>query len=83
MLLLFDIYLTVRAIAIKHHVPKVVLVYPEDGGPFDKNCGTFLIKPIKDGWIQEAAKRLGEFQALWDKEGPEYVKTALEEVGGQ
>jgi hypothetical protein len=68
--------------AMKLQVPKVVLVYPEDGGPFDKNCGAFLNKPVKDGWIQEAAKRLGEFQFLYDNEGPKYVKTALEEVGG-
>jgi len=73
---------TKKTDSIQLLIPKVVLVYQQDGTVFDRNCATLLNKPIQQEWIEETANRLNEFQSLWDKDGPEYLKTALQEVGG-
>ena len=62
-------------------VPRIFLVYPKNGTPFDRECGTYLQKPVEKSAIDETANRLGEFQALWDREGALFMKTALQEVG--
>lgn len=62
-------------------IPKIFLVYPENGTPLDRECAALLQKPVQQLWIDEAANRLEEFQALWDKEGTVYMRTALEEIG--
>ncbi|MBC7830083.1 MAG: hypothetical protein H7122_20225 [Chitinophagaceae bacterium] len=61
--------------------PKIHLVYLNNGTPFDQACGQAMNKPIRQEDINEIFQRLGEFQALWDKEGPTYLKTAINEVG--
>jgi hypothetical protein len=67
--------------ATKIQIPKITLVYPKNGTPFDRECANVLNKPIKEEWIVETFQRLSEFQALWDKEGTIYLQTALTEVG--
>lgn len=62
-------------------IPKIHLVYLKNGTPFDQVCGQAMNKPIRQEDINEIFQRLGEFQALWDKEGPTYLKTAINEVG--
>ncbi|WP_276371767.1 hypothetical protein [Chryseolinea sp. H1M3-3] len=61
--------------------PKIFLVYPKNGTPFDRECGSFMQKPVEKSSIDEAASRLGEFQDLWDKDGALFMETALQEVG--
>ncbi|MBT1698675.1 hypothetical protein KK083_17410 [Fulvivirgaceae bacterium PWU4] len=61
-------------------VPKVSLVYVKNG-PFDRECGSLLNKPVKQEDIDELSGRVGEFQAMWDKEGSVYLQTILKETG--
>jgi hypothetical protein len=65
----------------KLFIPKVKLVYQQGGTVFDRNCATFLNKPIKQEWVEETANRLNEFQSLWDEDGPQFLKTAFEAIG--
>jgi hypothetical protein len=62
-------------------VPKIFLVYPKNGTPFDRECGSFMQKPVEKSAIDETANRLGELQDLWDKDGALFMETALREVG--
>ncbi|NII24844.1 hypothetical protein HB364_07135 [Pseudoflavitalea sp. X16] len=61
-------------------VPKVSLVYVKTG-PFDRVCGSSLNKSVKQEDMDELSGRLGEFQAIWDKEGSIYLQTVLKETG--
>jgi hypothetical protein len=36
---------------------------------------------VKPEWIQETVSRRSEFQADWDKDGTQYLKAALSEIG--
>jgi hypothetical protein len=61
-------------------VPAVNLVYIKNG-PFDRECASLLNKPVKQEDMDELSARLGEFQAIWDKEGSIYLQTVLKETG--
>jgi hypothetical protein len=58
--------------------PRVDLVYAR---VFDRNCTQITKTEMNAAWQDEATQRQSEFQAMWDKEGPAYIKTALAEVG--
>ncbi|MDJ1496156.1 hypothetical protein QNI19_24680 [Cytophagaceae bacterium DM2B3-1] len=60
--------------------PVIYLIYLKNGGPFDKECGLSMNKPVKQEDADEILRRLNEFQKLWDTEGPVYLKTALNEI---
>lgn len=62
-------------------IPKVDLIYLKNGTPFDQACGQAMNIPVRQEDINEIFQRLSEFQALWNKEGPTYLKTAINEVG--
>jgi hypothetical protein len=62
-------------------IPKIHLVYFKNRTPFDQACGEALNKPLRQEDINEIFQRLGEFQALWDKGRPGYLKTAITEFG--
>jgi hypothetical protein len=63
-------------------IPKVDLVYPgPSGSMIDRLCPEFSKTPIEPRWVEETLRRLPEFQARWDKEGPGYLAVALGEVG--
>lgn len=62
-------------------VPTIHLVYLKNGTPFDQACGQEMKKPVSKEDMEEVFQRLGEFQALWDKDGTTYLKTAIKEVG--
>jgi hypothetical protein len=61
-------------------VPTVNLVYVKNG-PFDRECESSINKPVKQEDMDELSARLGEFQAIWDKEGSIYLQTVLKETG--
>lgn len=62
--------------------PIVTLVYPgPDGTIFDRLCGRRLQAPVESRQVTETVARRGEFQALWDREGPLYLGTILKAVG--
>jgi hypothetical protein len=61
---------------------KVDLVYPApNGSTFDRACSQITKNHIEPKEVSEVLERLPEFQALWDKNGREYLSTALREVG--
>jgi hypothetical protein len=65
-------------------LPKVRLQYAEPW-PFDSACPGFLKTSMDrarhEEEIAEVARKLSEFQSVWDKNGVRYVEAALQEVG--
>jgi len=62
--------------------PKVDLVYPApNGSTLDRACSQITKNHIEPKEVSEVLERLPEFQALWDKNGREYLSTALRGVG--
>jgi hypothetical protein len=60
---------------IAQDIPKVHLLYPPDGIIFDRSfCPQFTKTEVKPEWVQETVRRRAELQALWDKEGPKYLR---------
>jgi hypothetical protein len=62
-------------------IPKVVLIYQPGGTVFDRNCSAITKSTIPTGWIDEADRRLPEFQAMWNKDGPDYLRVVFDEIG--
>ncbi|MBL8628504.1 MAG: hypothetical protein JNM81_02675 [Rhodospirillaceae bacterium] len=59
--------------------PKITLIYPSPGGPvFDRVCPHIFKIPVEEKWILETVRRRDEFQATWEKDGPLFLKTAIE-----
>lgn len=79
---LFTLFITTGLAQLTNgqSVPKVNLVYIK-AGPFDRECGSSLNKPVKQEDMDELSARLSEFQAIWDKEGSVYLQTILKETG--
>ena len=61
--------------------PIIRLLYPAGGTIFDRTCPQFLKTQINPEWVQETARRVPEFQALWDKHGPAYLSVTFAEIG--
>src|SRR5687767_10455143 len=61
-------------------LPKIYLGYVK-GGPFDRECGAALGKPVKPEDMDELSNRLAEFQAVWDKDGNDYLQVLIKEIG--
>ena len=61
-------------------LPKIYLDYVK-GGPFDRECGEALSKPVKREDMDELNNRLAEFQAIWDKDGNDYLQIVIKEIG--
>jgi hypothetical protein len=51
-----------------------------EGSIFDRNCSQITKTEPKREWVQEVINRRGEFQALWDRDGPRYLSAVLNEV---
>lgn len=63
-------------------IPAVYLLYPPPNGTiFDINCGELLKTEVKPESVAEVVRRAPEFQALWDAEGPAYLRATLAEIG--
>ncbi|HEX5733984.1 MAG TPA: hypothetical protein VF131_14210 [Blastocatellia bacterium] len=62
-------------------IPVIRLLYPSGGTIFDRTCPQFLKTQINPEWVQETARRVPEFQALWDKHGPAYLSVTFAEIG--
>jgi len=63
-------------------IPKLTFLYPAPFGTvFDRTCSQFLNTEIKPEWQQETVRRLPEFQAQWDREGPRYLSVTFAEIG--
>jgi len=65
-------------------LPKVHLLYPApDGSVFDRNCSEVLKDaPVIDRkWVDEAVRRVPEFQRRWDTDGPAYMTTTFDAIG--
>jgi hypothetical protein len=62
-------------------MPAIRFLYPApDGSVFDRVAPTFLKETPDTAWVHEAARRLPEFQAAWDREGRAYLDAALQLV---
>ena len=62
--------------------PEVILVYTEPPGPiFDRLCQRMTGTPAQPAKVEELYRRLPEFQALWNKEGPAYIAEAVKATG--
>jgi len=71
-----------RNSAEQRPIPKVDFLYPAPLGTiFDRTCPQLLNTQINPGWVQETVRRLPEFQAQWDREGPKYLSLILAEIG--
>jgi len=76
------VFVSSVTVAEAQPVPKVELVYPSPyGSPLDGLCTDVFKGKIEPEWVQEAIRRLPEFQARWDKEGPAYFAVARRETG--
>ena len=63
-------------------IPVVHFLYPAPNGTvFDRNCPELMNTRIDSGWVEETVRRLPEFQAWWDKEGPRYLSVTFAEIG--
>ena len=63
-------------------IPVVTLIYPApDGTIFDRLCERRLHATAAPREVQETIRRRDEFQALWDREGPDYLETIIRAVG--
>ncbi len=62
-------------------IPRIQLVYLRNGTPFDQACAQAINKPLQKEDVNELYNRLDEFQKLWDKDGPTYLKTVITETG--
>jgi hypothetical protein len=79
---LFIFILWAAAAAGAQQIPKVDLIYPAPNGSiFDQFCSEVTKGHVEPKEVKEAVGRLPEFQALWDKQGREYLSTVLREVG--
>jgi hypothetical protein len=58
-----------------------VLYPPPAGSVFDRMCRQLLGTQVDPEWVKEAVRRVPEFQAIWDKEGPAYLSATFAEVG--
>ena len=68
--------------AFAQQVPIIHVLYQSPNGSiFDRTCPQFAKTSVKPEWIQETVLRRSEFQADWDKDGPQYLKAALSEIG--
>src|SRR5215471_13434504 len=68
--------------AFAQQVPIIHVLYQSPNGSiFDRTCPQFANTSVKPEWIQETVLRRSEFQADWDKDGPQYLKAALSEIG--
>jgi hypothetical protein len=68
--------------AFAQKVPIIHVLYEAPNGSiFDRRCPEFAKTSAKPEWIQETVLRRSEFQAAWDKDGPQYLKAALSEIG--
>ena len=68
--------------AFAQEVPSIQVLYQSpDGSIFDRNCSEITRTEIKREWVQETVRRRVEFQSRWDKDGPQYVRAVLKEVG--
>lgn len=64
-------------------LPKIHLLYPPPSGTvFDRNCSGMLkdAAPLNQAWVDEAVRRVPEFQARWDKEGPAYLTVLFDTI---
>jgi hypothetical protein len=66
---------------ISIQIPRIHLIYFEMGGPFDRYLKDVMNIPVEDEWMQEASRRLNEFQTVWDKEGVKYLQMVIKEIG--
>lgn len=58
-------------------IPKIELWHTAPfGSIFDRGCAA-----ADPEQVQETVRRLPEFQRQWDEEGPQYLRTALAEIG--
>ena len=63
-------------------LPVVDILYPAPGGSiFDSTCAALLKTTIQAEAVREAAARVPEFQAAWNRDGAKYLSTTLAEVG--
>jgi hypothetical protein len=68
--------------AFAQELPTIHLLYQSPGGSiFDRNCSQITKTEIKREWVQETVRRRAEFQSWWDKDGPQYLRTVLKEIG--
>ena len=68
--------------AFAQELPTIHVLYQSPNGSiFDRSCPQFTKTVVKPEWVQEAVARRSEFQADWDKIGPQYLKAALSEIG--
>src|SRR5262249_12407555 len=51
------------------------------GTVFDRSCTAITKTTIPQGWIEETARRQPQFQGMWDKEGPDYLRVVFDEIG--
>jgi hypothetical protein len=75
---------SIRAQERARALPTIHLLYPApDGSVFDRNCaGVLKGAPMIDRrWVDEAVRRVPEFQQRWDKEGPAYLTTTFDAIG--
>src|SRR5215471_7169709 len=79
--ILFVIALSVRP-AFAQGLPTIHILYQSPNGSiFDRTCPRFAKADIKPERVNEAVARRSEFQADWDRNGPQYLKVALSEIG--
>jgi hypothetical protein len=57
------------------------MLYPSGGTIFDRICPQLLKTQINPEWVEETVRRVPEFQALWDKQGAEYLSVTFAEIG--
>lgn len=77
-ILAFLILLVSVASISAQSLPRLHLLYPT---VLDDRCSQFTKNEVESEWLDEATRRRPEFQALWDKSGPTYLKAAMSEVG--
>jgi hypothetical protein len=79
--ILFVMALSVQP-AFSQALPTIHILYQSPNGSiFDRTCPRFSKNAINPDWIKEAVARRAEFQADWERDGPQYVKVALSEIG--
>jgi hypothetical protein len=62
-------------------MPVIHILYSEpDGSTFDGIVPTLMRESPDSVWAAEAVRRLPEFQAAWEREGPAYLQNAFQLV---
>jgi len=68
--------------AFAQELPTIHVLYQSpNGSTFNRTCPQFTKTAIKPEWIKETVARRSEFQADWDRDGPQYMRAALSEIG--